>query len=52
MIVFQKKKQTSQEISVGIRVRKGKNTLLLPATKQVPSDAIVTERIGTSPAGA
>ena len=27
-------------------------TLLFPATKQDPSDAMVTERIGTSPAGA
>ena len=29
-----------------------KRALLFPATKQEPSDAIVTERIGTSPAGA
>ena len=29
----------------------GDNTLLFPATRQDPSEAIVTERIGTSPAG-
>ena len=49
---FPKEKTNESGDISGYKGQKGKNTLLLPATKQVPSDAIVTERIGTSPAGA